>query len=103
MLQRCALARALLHRPEVLILDEPFTGLDLEAVSVLHDVLTHAHREGTTLLMSTHDLTQGLSLCAHALVLVGGRVAFHGAIAATEHAAFAAQYRCLVQPRGANA
>jgi heme exporter protein A len=99
--QRCALARALLHQPELLLLDEPFSGLDLHASSGLHDVLAHAHRAGTTIVMSTHDLPQGLALCSTALVMRAGRVAFHGAVAAAEHASFTAEYRQLVAGRAA--
>jgi heme exporter protein A len=98
--QRCALARALLHQPELLLLDEPFSGLDLHASAGLHDVLAGAHRAGTTIVMSTHDLPQGLALCSSALVMRRGRVAFHGTVAATEHASFTAEYRQLVGGRG---
>lgn len=101
LVQRCALARALLHAPELLLLDEPFSALDLDATSGLHEVLAQAHSEGTTILMSTHDLAQGLALCSSALVLAGGRVTFHGTVAATQHAAFTAEYRQLVGGRGA--
>jgi heme exporter protein A len=99
LMQRCALARALLHQPEILLLDEPFSGLDLHATSGLHEVLAHAHGEGTTIIMSTHDLAQGLALCSTALVMRGGRVAFHGAVTPGEHVAFRAEYRQLVGGR----
>jgi heme exporter protein A len=96
LVQRCALARVLLHEPAVLFLDEPFTGLDLDAREQLSAVLADAHRRGTTLLMSTHDVGIGLGLCAHAAVLVRGRIAWHGPVAPTEQARFERVYRELV-------
>jgi heme exporter protein A len=72
--QRCALARALLHEPELLLLDEPFTGLDVDAASMLSELLRRAHAGGTTLLLVTHDLWRGFELCTRAVVLVRGRL-----------------------------
>ncbi len=77
LLQRCALARVLLHEPDLLLLDEPFTGLDAAARALLSDVLREAHARGTAILMSTHDLELGLSLCQRAAVLAGGRLVSH--------------------------
>ncbi len=103
LLQRCALARVLLHEPDVLFLDEPFTGLDLEARDLLCEVLGDAHRRGATLLMSTHDVGLGLALCSAALVLVRGRIAWQGPVSAAHAAAFEARYRALVHHRDAGA
>lgn len=95
LLQRAALARVLLHDPEVLFLDEPFTGLDLEARELLCAVLGEAHARGATLVMSTHDVATGLALCSTALVLVRGRVRWHGSVAADTATTFEARYRML--------
>jgi heme ABC exporter ATP-binding subunit CcmA len=103
MLQRCALARVLLHAPDLLLLDEPFTGLDLAARDLLCEVLGQAHRQGTTLLMSTHELELGFRLCTDALVLAGGRVAWQGGIATNDHARIETMLRELAprqEPRG---
>jgi len=81
MLQRCALARVLLQQPTVLLLDEPFTGLDLEARANLHAALAQLHRDGTTLVMTTHDLDEALRLCSSALVLRRGRLLWQGTLA----------------------
>src|SRR6266496_1822825 len=54
MRQRLAVARAFLHEPKVLLLDEPFTALDDRAIAVLQSVLRHALRQGHTIVMSTH-------------------------------------------------
>ncbi len=101
LLQRCALARVLLHQPDVLFLDEPFTGLDLDARATLCAVLADAHRSGTTLVMSTHDLPVALELCTSAVVLVRGRLAWHGPIAAERAAVFEEHYRRLIRAPGA--
>jgi len=95
LLQRAALARVLLHEPELLFLDEPFTGLDLDARELLCGVLADAHRRGSTLVMSTHDIGLGLTLCSSALVLVRGRVAWQGPISPGDAAGFETRYRAL--------
>jgi len=104
LLQRAALARVLLHDPEVLFLDEPFTGLDLDARDLLCSVLREAHARGTTVLMSTHDVALGVALCSTALVLTRGRIAWQGPVGAADAAAFEARYRALThrdEPRAA--
>lgn len=71
--QRLAIARAILHRPALLLLDEPDTGLDLPSYHLLENLLLGA--EGRrTVIMATHNLEQGRRLCRRALVLVGGRL-----------------------------
>jgi heme exporter protein A len=60
MQQRLSIARATLHDPEVLLLDEPFSGLDLEASELLGEWLRSFVAHGKTVLMATHDLEQGL-------------------------------------------
>ena len=95
LLQRAALARVLLHEPELLFLDEPFTGLDLDARDLLCEVLRDAHRRGATLMMSTHEVGLGLRLCTSAVVLVRGRIAWQGAVDGGDVAGFEARYRAL--------
>ena len=73
MQQRLALARALLHDPDVLLLDEPDTGLDQDASTRMPELL----QIGTgmrTVIMATHDLALGLRLCQRFVVLAAGRV-----------------------------
>ena len=60
MQQRLSIARATLHDPQILLLDEPFTGLDLEAAELLGEWLEAFVASGKTVLMATHDLEQGL-------------------------------------------
>jgi heme exporter protein A len=73
MQQRLALARTLLHEPAIVLLDEPYTGLDPHAAAMLRDVLQHL-RDGTrAVLMVTHNLSQGLELADRIAVQVEGR------------------------------
>lgn len=74
MQQRLSLARAILHRPQVMLLDEPDTGLDEQALQILREILEQMHQEGCTILMTTHDLDLGLSICSRTLILSEGRV-----------------------------
>jgi heme exporter protein A len=74
MLQRLALARALLHRPDLLLLDEPFTGLDPQGVGRLIELLATEKARGTTMIITTHDFTHGLAVADRAAVLAGGRI-----------------------------
>lgn len=73
MLQRLSIARALLHDPELIFLDEPYSGLDPHAMDIL-DSLIRKIRDGRTFVMVSHDLAKGLELCSHALILAKGKV-----------------------------
>lgn len=77
--QRLALARTLLHEPDLLLLDEPYTGLDHEAVQLLHTRLLRAKQAGKTIVFSSHDFERGLALCGRALILSRGRIAWQSA------------------------
>jgi heme exporter protein A len=78
MVQRLSLARALLHNPQLLLLDEPFTGLDRDGVELLENLVAEQRAAGTSILMVTHDLAR-VSLLADQAVLLGrGRVAWQG-------------------------
>ncbi len=72
--QRVTLARLLLHQPAVLLLDEPYTGLDQTAANRLDDIFKRAQSEGRAVLFSTHDLERGLAVCDRALILQNGRL-----------------------------
>jgi heme ABC exporter ATP-binding subunit CcmA len=78
MRQRLAVARAFLHAPSVLLLDEPFTALDDRAIAVLQRLLREALAEGKTIVMSTHQLREALELATHVALLNRGQVAFAG-------------------------
>ena len=78
MRQRLAVARAFLHDPQVLLLDEPFTALDDRAIALLETLLRDALKSGKTVVMSTHQLREALELATHVALLVRGKVAFMG-------------------------
>lgn len=78
MRQRLAVARAFLHDPQVLLLDEPFTALDDRAVAVLQTVLRDALAAGKTVMMSTHQLREALELATHVVLINRGKLAFQG-------------------------
>ena len=78
MRQRLAVARAFLHEPSVVLLDEPFTALDDKAIAVLQRLLREGLDAGKTIVMSTHQLREALELASHVALLVRGKVAFHG-------------------------
>ena len=78
MRQRLAVARAFLHGPKVLLLDEPFTALDDRAIAVLQRLLHEALAEGKTIVMSTHQLREALELATHVALLNRGQVALRG-------------------------
>jgi len=72
--QKVSIARAVLHDPEVLILDEPTTGLDILAASTMIDFIESRREAGTCVLFSTHVLSEAQRLCDRIGVLFGGRL-----------------------------
>jgi heme exporter protein A len=78
MRQRLALARALLHDPDVVLLDEPYTGLDPSAAAILRGVLTELRDGHRSVVMVTHNLREGLALASRVAVQVRGRFAWQG-------------------------
>ena len=91
MRQRLAIARAVLHRPRVLLLDEPHSGLDPRAGDILDGMLAEIRAEHT-FVMVTHNIEKGLELATQVMIVDGGKVVFasQGGIDA---AAFKAVYR----------
>jgi heme ABC exporter ATP-binding subunit CcmA len=73
LLQRAAVARALVHDPLLLLLDEPFTGLDVPAAERLRELLLERQRRGLGLLLVTHHLEEAWDLATRVAVLSGGR------------------------------
>ena len=72
--QRLTLARMLLHNPAVILLDEPYTGLDKVAADMLDAIMVDAKQEGRSVLFSTHDLERGLAICDRAIIMKAGRI-----------------------------
>lgn len=80
MKQRLCLARALVHRPEVLILDEPASGLDPRARVELRNILKELQRMGKTILISSHILAELAQLCTHVGIIHNGSLPLCGPI-----------------------
>ena len=95
MQQRLAVARAVLHRPQALFLDEPYTGLDPNAAQVLTDLLAELAGEGCTILLTTHNLERGLAVGQRVMVLDRGRLVYDERRKAINPAEFPATYRTL--------
>lgn len=74
MIQRTAIARAIIHDPELLLLDEPHTGLDQGAISILNDVIISMKKKGATTLMVTHDFKQAADICDRIIIVKSGKI-----------------------------
>ncbi|HEV7207880.1 MAG TPA: ATP-binding cassette domain-containing protein [Mycobacteriales bacterium] len=81
MRQRLGLAAALLRDPELLLLDEPTNGLDPQGIHELRALLLAVNAAGTTVVLSSHLLTEVEAFCTDVAVLDRGRLAFHGSLA----------------------
>ncbi|HEV8395727.1 MAG TPA: ATP-binding cassette domain-containing protein [Vicinamibacterales bacterium] len=73
MLQRVQFVGAILHEPELLILDEPFSGLDPVSVRLLREQVQRAHARGATILLSTHIMAYAEEMCDHVFMIHEGR------------------------------
>ena len=88
MLQRLSIARATIHNPSVLFLDEPYTGLDQHASMQFKNYLKSLHNKKRTVLMTTHDISRGLEMCDRVAILVKGRLAFMESVASIDRENF---------------
>lgn len=95
MQQRLAVARAVLHQPQVLLLDEPYTGLDPNAAQVLTDLLAELAGEGCLVLLTTHNLERGLAVGRRVAVLARGRLVYDERREAIDPTTFPDTYRSL--------
>lgn len=74
MAQRAAIARTLMHDPELLLADEPFAGLDAPSRRMLERMLERLHDQGKTIILASHDIERSLTLAEQAIVLRNGRL-----------------------------
>lgn len=79
MLQRAGIAQALLHDPDLLILDEPFTGLDPLARAYFREMLKELRDSGKTIFFSSHELSETETICDHVAIIKEGRIVLQGA------------------------
>jgi heme exporter protein A len=96
MQQRVSIARAVVHAPRVLLLDEPYSGLDEGGASALTALLGELRGAGAALVIVTHNLAEGLALATQSAIMQTGRFVHHQHGRSTDHAAYAARYRELV-------
>ncbi len=92
MQQRLAIARAILHDPPVLLLDEPYTGLDQDAAGILDTVLREVATRGRTVFMTTHDLARGIAMADRVAILSKGKIAYEAEARTLDVVSFAETY-----------
>ena len=78
MRQKLIVSSAFVHRPEVIVVDEPHVGLDPKSIKILRDIFREYSRRGHTIMMSTHTLETAESLCDRIAIIVNGRIAACG-------------------------
>jgi ABC-2 type transport system ATP-binding protein len=80
MTKKLGLLLALVHRPKLLILDEPTNGLDVESTHLFYDLMEDESTKGTTILFSTHLIDQVSRLCTHGIIINEGEIVTQGAL-----------------------
>jgi ABC-2 type transport system ATP-binding protein len=80
MKRRLMIARALVHKPRLLILDEPTAGVDIEIRRSMWTFLTEINKQGTTIILTTHYLEEAESLCRNIAIINQGRIAEHSSM-----------------------
>jgi heme exporter protein A len=96
MQQRLSIARAILHRPAVMLLDEPYTGLDQQATAMLDEVMRAVSTASLTVLMTTHDLNRGLIMSDQVAILAAGRLVYHAPRVDLDETSFRQIYQSAV-------
>ncbi len=81
MKQRLSVARAIIHDPAILFLDEPYTGLDQQGIEDLKQLLMKFRNQGKTIILTSHNLSRGLELCNQAAILNAGVLIYQEDIA----------------------
>lgn len=78
MRQRLVIARAILHEPKILFLDEPTTGLDSATANEIHELIKEQQKKGTVIFMTTHNMEEAAKLCDHVALLHEGHIVEYG-------------------------
>ena len=100
MIQRLAIARAILHDPPILLLDEPDTGLDQTSAETLHGLIRRLGASNRAILLSTHNLDRALTWADSVSILVGGKIVFTAPTASMTGAELREQYTRASQAAG---
>lgn len=93
MRQRLSIARALIHHPAYLLLDEPFDGLDLASQEVVRQLLAELHAEGIGWILVSHDVREAWNCCERAVLLDQGRIVLEESCSESAYDAFLNIYR----------
>jgi heme exporter protein A len=96
MQQRLCIARALLHDPDLVLLDEPYTGLDQHASRLLRGILEQVRGRGRSVVMVTHHLEEGLGVSTRVAIMTRGRLAWESAAASLTRDAMERTYLDVV-------
>ena len=94
--QRISIARAIVHVPLVVLLDEPYTGLDAAGAAALSDTLQLLRSHGATMMLVTHNVDEGLAIASHAAIMTNGRIARFDDCSSVDPSAYLADYRRMV-------
>ncbi len=105
MKQKVSIARTLIHDPQIVIFDEPTTGLDVVAADVVLSIVERCRHEGKTVLFSTHHMHEVERLCERVVILAGGRLCFAGSVSGMRetsgHQALDSAFLRLIGHKGA--
>jgi len=101
--QRVSIARAIVHEPRVVLLDEPYTGLDAAGGAALTDMLHLLRSSGAALVLVTHNVDEGLAVASRAAIMLAGRIVRTDDCASLDARRYRADYRDLVLGGAASA
>jgi heme exporter protein A len=94
--QRVSIARAIVHNPSVVLLDEPYTGLDAAGGAALTDMLHELRGNGAALVLVTHNVDEGLEIATRAAIMLAGRIARTNERTELDARSYFADYRAMV-------
>jgi len=95
MKQRLSLARAILHSPDIIFLDEPYAGLDIRAQDILNDLIVRLNQEGKTFFFITHDIGKGFDIANRSGILSKGRIVYE--VEGAKKKTFSEKYREILK------
>jgi ABC-2 type transport system ATP-binding protein len=78
MKKRLSFAKSIIHDPEILILDEPTSGVDFESRVIIREIITELHEKGSTIFLSSHDLEEVRKICTDIIIINQGQIQFQG-------------------------